>query len=95
MNINFRDWSLKTRVTLFTLLVFLVSIWSLTLLLAKVQRDDMVKLLGGRAIYNSSPILQPWLDLHAGRAHVANDPANRTGDVVGALGGQAPGFTFL
>lgn len=57
--------------------------------------DDMVKLLGGRAIYNSSPILQPWLDLHAGRAHVANDPANRTGDVVGAMGGQAPGFTFL
>ncbi len=57
--------------------------------------DDMVKLLGGRAIYNSSPILQPWLDLHAGRAHVANDPANRTIDVVGALDGQAPGFTFL
>ena len=57
--------------------------------------DDMVKLLGGRAIYTSSPIIQPWLDLNAGRAHVANDPANRTGDVVGALGGQAPTFTFL
>lgn len=57
--------------------------------------DDMVKLLGGRAIYTSSPIIQPWLDLHAGRAHVANDPANRTADVVGALTGQAPSFTFL
>ena len=34
--------------------------------------DDMVKLLGGRAIYNHSPIIQPWLDLHAGRAHVAS-----------------------
>lgn len=57
--------------------------------------DDMVKLLGGRAIYMSSPIIQPWLDLNAGRAHVANDPANRTADVVGAMLGNPPGFTFL
>lgn len=57
--------------------------------------DDMVKLLGGRAIYMSSPIIQPWLDLHAGRAHVANDPANRTVDLVGALNGQQPTFTFV
>lgn len=57
--------------------------------------DDMVKLLGGRAIYMSSPILQPWLDLHAGRAHVANDPANRTADLVGGMLGREPSFTFL
>lgn len=57
--------------------------------------DDMVKLLGGRAIYTSSAIIQPWLDLNAGRAHVANDPANRTLDVVGAMLGEAPTFTFL
>ncbi|WP_416465079.1 flavin-dependent monooxygenase [Sphingomonas sp. VDB2] len=57
--------------------------------------DDMVKLLGGRAVYMSSPILQPWLDLHAARAHVANDPANRTGDVVGTMLGEAPAFTFV
>lgn len=57
--------------------------------------DDMVKLLGGRAIYMSSPIIQPWLDLNAGRAHVANDPNNRTNDVVGGILGQAPDFTFL
>jgi 3-hydroxy-9,10-secoandrosta-1,3,5(10)-triene-9,17-dione monooxygenase len=57
--------------------------------------DDMVKLLGGRAIYMSSPIIQPWLDLHAGRAHVANDPNNRTGDLVGGLLGRDPSFTFL
>ncbi len=57
--------------------------------------DDMVKLLGGRAIYMSSPIIQPWLDLNAGRAHVANDPNNRTLDMVGSLMGQAPTFTFL
>ena len=57
--------------------------------------DDIVKLLGGRAIYMSSPIIQPWLDLHAGRAHVANDPNNRTGDLVGGLLGRDPSFTFL
>ncbi len=57
--------------------------------------DDMVKLLGGRAVYMSSAIIQPWLDLHAGRAHVANDPNNRTTDFVGGMLGQAPTFTFL
>ncbi len=57
--------------------------------------DDMVQLLGGRAIYMSSAIIQPWLDLHAGRAHVANDPNNRNTDVIGAMLGQAPTFTFL
>jgi 3-hydroxy-9,10-secoandrosta-1,3,5(10)-triene-9,17-dione monooxygenase len=57
--------------------------------------DDMVKLLGGRAIYMSSPVLQPWLDLHAARAHVANDPANRVSDVVGTLLGEPPAFTFV
>lgn len=57
--------------------------------------DDMVKLLGGRAIYMSSPILQPWLDLHAARAHVANDPANRTSDVLMTQLGEQPSFTFV
>lgn len=57
--------------------------------------DDMVQLLGGRAIYTSSEIIQPWLDINAARAHVANDPANRTGDVVGTMLGQPPAFTFL
>jgi 3-hydroxy-9,10-secoandrosta-1,3,5(10)-triene-9,17-dione monooxygenase len=57
--------------------------------------DDMIQLLGGRAIYNNSPIIQPWLDLHAGRAHVANDPANRAGDVIGTMLGEAPAFNFL
>lgn len=57
--------------------------------------DDIVKLLGGRAIYMSSPILQPWLDIHAARAHVANDPGNRGSDVIGTLAGDPPGFTFV
>ncbi|MBU6269506.1 MAG: flavin-dependent monooxygenase [Sphingomonadales bacterium] len=57
--------------------------------------DDMMQLLGGRAIYMSSPIIQPWLDLNAGRAHVANDPANRTADLIGTMLGEAPANTFL
>ena len=56
--------------------------------------DDMVQLLGGRAIYMTSDIIQPWLDINAGRAHVANDPGNRYGDVVGSMFGEAPTFTF-
>lgn len=57
--------------------------------------DDVMQLLGGRAVYMSSEIIQPWLDLNAARAHVANDPANRTGDVVGTMLGEEPAFTFL
>ena len=57
--------------------------------------DDMVQLLGGRAVYMSSDIIQPWLDLNAARAHVANDPSNRTADVVGTMLGQPPVFSFL
>jgi 3-hydroxy-9,10-secoandrosta-1,3,5(10)-triene-9,17-dione monooxygenase len=57
--------------------------------------DDMVQLLGGRAIYMSSDIIQPWLDVMAARAHVANDPSNRTSDVIGTMMGEAPTFTFV
>ena len=57
--------------------------------------NDMMPLLGGRAIYMSSPLIQPWLDLHAARAHVANDPNNFAADVVGSALGQPPGFMFL
>ena len=57
--------------------------------------DNMVELLGGRAIYMTSDIIQPWLDLKAARAHVANDPNNRTKDVVGTMLNQAPVFNFL
>ena len=56
---------------------------------------EIVPLLGGRAIYFSSPIIQPWLDLCAARAHVANDPGNRTTDLVASLTGEPPAFTFL
>ena len=52
--------------------------------------DDIVKLLCGRAIYMTSPVLQPWLDLNAARAHVANDPGNRTSDVLATMAGDPP-----
>lgn len=57
--------------------------------------DELMPLLGGRAIYMSSPLVQPWLDLNAARAHVANDPNNMAGDLIGNLMGQPPAFPFL
>ena len=36
--------------------------------------DDLMPLLGGRAIYMDSPVVRYWLDINAARAHVANDP---------------------
>lgn len=57
--------------------------------------DDMLPLLGGRAIYHSSPIVQPWLDINAARAHVANDPNNMAADLVNGMMGEPPSFPFL
>ncbi|MFD2499332.1 acyl-CoA dehydrogenase family protein [Rhizorhabdus histidinilytica] len=57
--------------------------------------DELMPLLGGRAIYMSSPIVQPWLDISAARAHVANDPNNMAADLVGTLNGEPPSFLFL
>lgn len=57
--------------------------------------DALLPLLGGRAVYLSSPVVQPWLDLNAARAHVANDPNNFGPDVVNVLLGEQPGFMFL
>jgi len=37
--------------------------------------DDLMPLLGGRAIYMDSPLIRYWLDINAARAHIANDPA--------------------
>jgi 3-hydroxy-9,10-secoandrosta-1,3,5(10)-triene-9,17-dione monooxygenase len=46
--------------------------------------DNLLPLLGGRAIYNDSPIIRYWLDINASRAHVANDPT-LIGATLGAL----------
>jgi 3-hydroxy-9,10-secoandrosta-1,3,5(10)-triene-9,17-dione monooxygenase len=57
--------------------------------------DGMVELLGGRAIYLSSGIIQPWLDINAARAHVINDPNTRAQDMIGTELGRPPAFRFL
>ena len=57
--------------------------------------DDLMPLLGGRAIYRSSPVVQVWLDLNAARAHVANDSNNFGPDLFGSLVGDPPSFMFL
>ncbi len=57
--------------------------------------DTLMPLLGGRAIYTSSPIVRFWLDLNAARAHVANDPNNFGPDLANGLMGEAPAFMFL
>lgn len=57
--------------------------------------DDLLPLLGGRAIYNDSPVIRYWLNLNAARAHVANDPHNFGPDVTATLMGEKPGFLFM
>jgi len=46
--------------------------------------DELMPLLGGRAIYMDSPLVRYWLDINAARAHVANDPGI-IGTSLGAL----------
>jgi 3-hydroxy-9,10-secoandrosta-1,3,5(10)-triene-9,17-dione monooxygenase len=46
--------------------------------------DELMPLLGGRAIYMDSPIVRYWLDLNVARAHVANDPM-LVGSTLGAM----------
>jgi 3-hydroxy-9,10-secoandrosta-1,3,5(10)-triene-9,17-dione monooxygenase len=43
----------------------------------------------------TSEIIQPWLDLNAGRAHVANDPATTAPATINAMLGAAPLNPFL
>ena len=46
MNFNLFDWrSLKTRVTFFTLAIFLISVWSLFFYASRMLREDMQRLL--------------------------------------------------
>jgi 3-hydroxy-9,10-secoandrosta-1,3,5(10)-triene-9,17-dione monooxygenase len=46
--------------------------------------DELMPLLGGRAIYMDSPVVRYWLDINAARAHVANDP-RLIGTTLGAM----------
>ncbi|MFA7271054.1 MAG: hypothetical protein WC073_17090 [Sterolibacterium sp.] len=55
MNWNIFQWpSLKTRVTLFTLAVFLVSFWSLAFYVSRVLQEDMQHLMGNQQFSTAS-----------------------------------------
>lgn len=57
--------------------------------------DELMPLLGGRAIYTDSPIVRFWLDTNASRAHVANDP-NLIGSSLGGMYmGEQPQDSFV
>jgi len=51
MNISIFRWrSLKTRITLFTLVIFLIGIWSLALYASSTLREDMEQVLGDQQL---------------------------------------------
>jgi len=57
--------------------------------------DDLLLLAGARGIFNDNPIVRPWLDLKAGRAHIANN-SNLAGLTLGGSFLGAPVLdTFL
>ncbi len=43
---SFLQRSVKTRVTLFTLIIFVISIWTLTFYISRLLKDDMQRVLG-------------------------------------------------
>ena len=50
--------------------------------------NELIRFLGGRAVFTSSPIVRYWLDLNAAQSHVANDPAGIYGSLAGAELGE-------
>jgi 3-hydroxy-9,10-secoandrosta-1,3,5(10)-triene-9,17-dione monooxygenase len=57
--------------------------------------DELLLLAGARGIFNDNPMVRPWLDLKAGRAHIANNQ-NLAGLTLGGSFLGAPVMdTFL
>ncbi len=57
--------------------------------------DELLLLAGARGIFNDNPIVRPWLDLKAGRSHIANN-SNLAGLTLGGSYLGAPVMdTFL
>ena len=82
MNLNIFQWrSLKTRMTLFTLAIFLTSIWSLAFYSSRLLREDMQHLLGEQQFSTASFVAQELNgelnDRAQGLENIANtlDPA--------------------
>lgn len=57
--------------------------------------DQLLLLSGARGVFSNNPIVRPWLDLNAGRAHIANN-SNLAGLTLGGSFLGAPVMdTFL
>jgi hypothetical protein len=82
VNFNSFHWrSLKTRVTFFTLVIFLISIWSLSFYASRMLRDDMQRLLSDQQFSTVSVL--------AGEMNQALD------DRMGALQGVASSISQM
>ena len=80
MNLNiFQRRSLKTRVTLFTLTIFLISVWSLSFYVSQKLRDDMQRVLGKQQFSTVS-----FLATNANRE--LTDRLDSLGRLVGLVG---------
>ena len=54
MKLNLSHWSLKTRITLFTLAIFVLGIWSLSFYASRMLQQDMQRLLGDQQFSTAS-----------------------------------------
>jgi len=54
----FKRWSLKSRVTVVTLLIFFVSLWSLSYYASRMLRSDLEQMLGQQQFASVSLIAQ-------------------------------------
>lgn len=57
--------------------------------------DMMFNVCGGGGIFNSHPVSKYWLDIHAGRGHVANQPGKFGRNLGGVKLGEPNGDFFL
>lgn len=48
--LNFRHWSIKTRITIFTLTIFVLSIWSISFYASRMLERDLHKLLSANQL---------------------------------------------
>ena len=78
----FRWRSLKTRVTLFTLTFFLVSIWSLAFYASRMLREDMQRVLGEQQLATVSLAARDINDELGDRLKVLEKVANRITPVI-------------
>ena len=94
MNFNVFYWrSLKTRVTLFTLLIFVLSIWSLAFYVSQMLHEDMQHLLGEQQFSTASTLAEEVSQEMADRLISLEQVATRISP--GVLGNTAVMQAFL